>query len=98
VATLRPLNLRFGTRARLQLLQIERYLNERNPDAAARVGASIRDAAELLRFFPDAGRPGQSRGTREWVVRALPYLLVYQINADQNEIMVLGVFHAAQDR
>jgi plasmid stabilization system protein ParE len=41
-------------------------------------------------------RAGRSDDTREWVVRGLPYVIVYE--ADQQGVMVLGVFHAAQDR
>jgi plasmid stabilization system protein ParE len=64
-----------------------------------RVGARIREAAELLRFFPYAGRAGQSPGTREWVVRQLSYIIVYEVRSGtEEEVMVLGVFHGAQDR
>jgi len=79
-----------------QLIAIHDYLDERNPVAARRVGLTIRDAAERLRYFPFAGRVGASEGTREWVVREYPYILVYEVHAD--EVMILGVFHAAQDR
>jgi plasmid stabilization system protein ParE len=49
-----------------------------------------------LRYFPLAGRTGASEGTREWVVREYPYILVYEIRS--GEVMILGVFRAAQDR
>ena len=49
------MNLRFSARARSQLMAIHEYINERNPDAAVRVGASIREAAEVLRFFSGCG-------------------------------------------
>ncbi len=52
MATLRALNLRFSARARSQLVSIQAYIDERNPVAAARVGAAIRDVAERLRYFP----------------------------------------------
>jgi toxin ParE1/3/4 len=81
------------------LLAIQTYISERNPAAAVRVGAAIRESAETLRYFPLAGREGRSRGTREWVVRGPPYVIVYEAGAsDPNTIMVLGVFHGAQDR
>jgi toxin ParE1/3/4 len=99
VGTLRPINLRYSARARSQLIAIQEYINERNPDAAIRVGAAIREAAQFLRYFPYAGRPGQSADTREWVVRRFPYILVYEVNTgEENEIMILGVFHSAQRR
>jgi plasmid stabilization system protein ParE len=81
-----------------QLIAIQEYISERNPAAAIRVGVSIREAADVLRFFPYAGRAGRSAGTREWVVRGYPYLLVYEVNTDSDEIMILGVFHGAQRR
>jgi hypothetical protein len=45
------------------------------------------------------GHIGRVPGTHEWVVRGLPYILVYQIDApDPGEVLILGVFLAAQDR
>ena len=98
MATVRPITLRFSARARLQLLEIHEYIDQRNPAAAARVGASIREAADVLRYFPYSGRPGRAAGTREWVVRRLPYVLVYEIDAGDEGITILGVFHCAQKR
>jgi toxin ParE1/3/4 len=98
VATIQPVKLRFSTRARLQLLEIHEYIDQRNPAAAARVGESIREAADLLRYFPYSGRLGQAAGTREWVVRRRPYVLVYEIDVGDEGITILGVFHCAQKR
>ena len=47
---------------------------------------------------PEMGRPGERRGTREWVVRGLPYIIVYRVDWNQDEIVLLNVFHGAQDR
>jgi toxin ParE1/3/4 len=45
------------------------------------------------------GHAGRVVGTYEWVVRGLPYIIVYQTSAaDADEVLILGVFHAAQDR
>lgn len=98
MAALRPLSLRFSDRARQQLNSIQSYLRERNPHAARRVGVAIRDSAERLRYFPFAGRPGRANGTREWVVRGYPYVIVYELRRAESELMILGVFHAAQNR
>ena len=96
MAAVRPLKLRFSARAHSQLESIQAYLQERNPTAARRVGSAIQEAAERLRYFPLAGRIGTSADTREWVVREYPYILVYEVLSE--EVMILGVFHAAQDR
>lgn len=98
MAAIRPIALRFSARARSQLLAIHEYIDERNPAAAARVGAGIREAAEVLRYFPYSGRPGRVLGTREWVVRRLPYILVYEIGANEQGVTIFGVFHCAQRR
>jgi len=45
------------------------------------------------------GHAGRVADTHEWVVRGLPYIIVYQIGpADSDEVLILGVFHGAQDR
>ncbi len=94
------MKLRFSARARTQLLAIHDYIrSEGNPAAAARVGGAIREAAEILRHFPFAGRAGRVAGTREWVVRQLPYVIVYEVREEgQGEVMVLGVFHCREQR
>jgi len=52
----------------------------------------------MLRYFPEAGRIGSSPGTREWVLRQYPYILVYEImRAETDAVVILGVFHAARD-
>lgn len=42
-------------------------------------------------------RLGSVSGTYEWVVRGTPYLLVYEIDEAGGEILILAVFHGAQD-
>ena len=34
----------------------------------------------------------------EWTVPRLPYIIVHEGNEESDEIVVLGVFHGAQDR
>jgi plasmid stabilization system protein ParE len=92
------MTLRFSARARSHLNAIQEYISERNPGAAARVGERIRESADMLQFFPYAGRVGRSANTREWVVQGYPYILVYEVDASQPpNVTVLGVFHQAQD-
>jgi toxin ParE1/3/4 len=70
-------------------------LAARNPQAARSVFARIAAVTRRLADFPHSGRPGQSKGTRELVIPALPHLVIYRLNADQVEI--LRVFHTARD-
>jgi plasmid stabilization system protein ParE len=41
-------------------------------------------------------RPGLDAGTRELV--EYPYIIVYEVHAEREEIVVLSVVHGAQDR
>ena len=43
------------------------------------------------------GRAGRAEGTREWVVPRLPYIVVYEVHGDSREVLVIAVFHGAQD-
>jgi len=63
------------------------------------VAARIRLAVERLAEFPRMGRAGRVAGTHEWVVRGLPYIIVYEIGTiDPDELLILGIFHGARDR
>ncbi len=77
---------------------IQFYIEVRNPDGAARVVRRIWAGMERLADLPNIGRSGVVSGTREWTVPGLPYLIVYEINQAINELLILGVFHGAQNR
>jgi toxin ParE1/3/4 len=96
---MRPLRLRFSARTLAHIAQIHGYIEERNPRAATAVVDRIRAAAELLAEFPHIGREGREPGTREWVVRGLPYIIVYELGpSDSNDLIVLAVYHGAMER
>lgn len=91
------MRLRYTSDALDHLANIRDYLNERNPIVAHRILADIKTAARRLSEFPELGRVGDWPDTRVWVVQRSPYLIVYRIGADRDEITVLGVFHGSQD-
>ncbi|HYI30281.1 MAG TPA: type II toxin-antitoxin system RelE/ParE family toxin [Bradyrhizobium sp.] len=96
---MRPVRLRYTAQARQHVAAIYGYIRDRNPIAATQVVARIRQAAERLAEFPRMGHAGRVAGTHQWVVRGLPYIIVYQSGAaNADEVLILGVFHAAQDR
>jgi plasmid stabilization system protein ParE len=92
------MRLRYTSRARRHIDSIQSYIAERNPDAARRVIERIRATAELLREFPFIGHDGLVPGTREMVVVGLPFVIVHRIDPKGEDVDVLGVYHAAQDR
>jgi toxin ParE1/3/4 len=91
--------LRYSRRARRQLDNIHSYIHERNPGAATRVIARIRRSANLLTDFPGLGPYGLVEGTHELVVVGMPYVIVYRMANDRDDIIdILGIYHGAQDR
>lgn len=95
---MRPVRLRYTVEARAHIEAIHGYIEERNHTAARRVAARIKAAAERLAAFPYIGREGLVPKTREWVVRGLPYIIVYEVNLADDEVVVMAVFHGAQSR
>jgi toxin ParE1/3/4 len=49
-------------------------------------------------MLPHMGHVGRARGTLEWVVVGLPYVIVYEIDEGAGEVAIIAVFHGAQDR
>jgi toxin ParE1/3/4 len=92
------MRVRYSARAGAQIDGIHTYIAKTNPAAATMVVGRIRAAANRLQTLPRRGRAGKAPGTLEWVVKGLPYIIVYEIRDDENEIMILNVFHGAQDR
>jgi toxin ParE1/3/4 len=69
----------------------------RQAKAAKAVVERIFASTELLASFPYMGRAGRDEGTREWVVPRLPYIVVYEVHEERAEVIVIAVFHGAQD-
>ncbi|MBP2275093.1 MAG: type II toxin-antitoxin system RelE/ParE family toxin [Bryobacteraceae bacterium] len=88
------LRLVWRPKARHDLLDIAAFIRQRNPLAAQRLSALIRDAAERLPEHPYVYRPGRVPGTCEAVVHP-NYILIYRVLADTVE--VITVLHARQN-
>ncbi len=86
------MNVGFTPQARDDLASIRNWIAEDNALAAERVVARIVQTAMMFGQFPLLGRAGQVRGTREFSVVGLPYVIVYAI-ASEREIDVLTVLH-----
>lgn len=93
------MTLRFAPRAVNQLANIREHLAARRPESAELVRGRILATIGRLRELPRMGHVGSVAGTRELGVAGLPYVIVYRIDAaDDDELVILGVFHAAQNR
>jgi toxin ParE1/3/4 len=91
------MKLIFDDRALADLEGIYHWIAQDSPRAAKAVVERIFASTELLASFPYVGRPGRDAGTREWVVPRLPYIAVYEVHEERGEVIVIAVFHGAQD-
>ena len=91
------MKLTFDDLALGDLEGIHRWITQGSPRAAKAVVDRIFASTELLASFPYMGRSGRDEGTREWVVPRLPYIVVYEVLVARGEVIVIAVFHGAQD-
>jgi addiction module RelE/StbE family toxin len=70
------------------------YIEADSPRAAAGVDDRIRMRVEGLAQFPEMGRLGRIKGTRELVIDRTPYIAAYRIIGDT--VSILRVLHGAQ--
>jgi len=92
------MKLRYSRRSRHQIESILSYISERNRAASVKVSHRIQDAIAMLMEFPAAGHRGTQAGTREFVVPGMPYVIVYRLMPERDELRIAGVFHGAQLR
>ena len=76
------------------LRAVRAYIAEEDPRAAARTGARIVDAVEMLTTFPASGRAGRRPATRELVIPATPYIVAYRVARET--VGILRVIHGAR--
>jgi toxin ParE1/3/4 len=88
----------FDPAAREELDSILAFIAENNPRAALKL--IVRIEAKVMRLeipqLTHMGRPGLVEGTRELL--EWPYIIVYKVLEDRDEIVVVSVVHGAQDR
>jgi len=84
----------WSPRAVRHLTDLRAYIARDNPDAAARVAATLLTSVDRLAGMPGLGRPGRVSGTRELVVPGTPYVIQYRLRGERLEI--IAVFHGRQ--
>jgi toxin ParE1/3/4 len=78
--------------------RIATWIANDNPRAAASMVSRIRDHIDLLAEdkLAQMGRPGLITGTRELI--EYPYIIVYRVDRELDEIVILSIVHGARDR
>ncbi|HWG06431.1 MAG TPA: type II toxin-antitoxin system RelE/ParE family toxin [Beijerinckiaceae bacterium] len=92
------MKLRFTPRALENIAAIADYLREHNPKGSARVRSAIYDGLRNLILFPHVGRLQKTEGVRKFVTRRYAYLIYYAVDEHEEEIIILSVKHASQER
>lgn len=92
------MRLVFDDLALADLEGIYGWIAKDNQAAAKAVVERIFASIEHLASFPQMGHAGRDEGSYEWVVPRLPYIVVYEINREQDEVIVVAIFHGAQER
>jgi toxin ParE1/3/4 len=92
------MKITFDVAASDDLDRIFAWIKKDNPRAAYETIDRIKARVERLATPGLAlmGRPGRDSGTHELV--EAPYIIVYEVDEKQGEIVVLGVVHGAQKR
>src|SRR4051794_2623291 len=92
------MKLVFDDQALADLEGIFHWIAKDNPIAPRAVVNRLFSSTELLTSFPYIGHEGRDSGTFEWVVPRLPYIVVYEIDEPRDQIIVVAIFHGAQNR
>ena len=90
------MRVRYTEPARTDLEDISAYLIERNPGAAAAVGAAIEATIARIATFPASAQATDEPGVRMAPAGRFPYLIFYSIAGD--EVQIVRVLHGAQLR
>jgi toxin ParE1/3/4 len=90
-----PLDVDWRPAALADIEAIHAYLLPLNPWAARNVAQELAVAGDSLAVFPNRGRPGRGRGTRE-LLAVWPYIIVYRVEA--RSVVILRVWHGKRLR
>ena len=92
------MNVLIHAKAADDLAGIFDWIAKDNPRAAVGTVRRLRERIGRLGTpgLAHIGRPGLVDGTRELVEP--PYIIVYRVYDDRQELIVLAIFHAAQNR
>lgn len=70
------------------------FIRKEDPNVAKRIARLVKDSVDNLESFPEMGRMGRIKGTRELVFSKIPYIIPYRIK--DGNIEILRFFHASR--
>ncbi len=72
------------------------YIAEKDPLAAIDQGERIEKQIDGLVAFPEKGRPGRKKGTRELVIQGTSFIALYRIKPRLKRVEIFRLLHGAQ--
>ncbi|HWX56096.1 MAG TPA: type II toxin-antitoxin system RelE/ParE family toxin [Verrucomicrobiae bacterium] len=90
------MRIRWTPAAAADLEHISNYLKDHHPRYWQPTMRKLYETLRSLKESPHRGRPGREEGTREILFPPMPYVAVYRVQ--EQDIEVLRIYHAAQDR
>lgn len=72
------------------------YIALENPRAALDQLDEIERQTDRLIEYPEMGRIGRMRGTRELVVNRTPFIIVYRVRPRVKRVEILRLLHGSQ--
>ena len=72
------------------------YIAENNPVAAIEHGDLVAQQVNQLSTYPELGRAGRKKGTRELVISRTSFVVIYRIKLDDKRVEILRVLHSSQ--
>ena len=72
------------------------YIAEDSPVAALNQLSEIERQIDMLLQFPEMGRPGRVKGTRELVISQTPFIVVYRLKLRAKRIELIRFLHGSQ--
>lgn len=83
-------------KARLELAAQLDHIERDSLQAALTVARRVRDQAAQLAAFPELGRTGRKRGTRELVIGRTSLIVVYRVRPKLARLEIIRVLHSSQ--
>lgn len=92
------LKLKWSPAALADLERLRNFLEPHNPGAARRAAMGLKQASSLLLAHPEIGKRLEGRQDRELFVPfgQRGYVIRYRLN--DNEIVILKIWHGLEDR
>lgn len=92
------MKVRWSETALVEIDEIFAYISTHHRSAASAVVERIQRLTELLGEFPQIGHLTDQDGVRIISVVRYPFLIFYTIDISTDEVVILHVRHAAQER